>query len=100
MRNAATRRGNNLLMRYSIALEQAVAEWNVRCVTRHVDPPIKVDGWGQPGDLRIWLLAEDGWWGLVAGRHGVRWMRRRSAALSARHVGRCKLAWPRTPTVR
>ena len=55
--------------------QQAVAEWNARCVTRQVDPPVKVDGWGPAGELRVWLLAEDGWWGLVAGRTGVRWMR-------------------------
>jgi hypothetical protein len=24
--------------------QQAVAEWNARCVTRQVDPPVKVDG--------------------------------------------------------
>jgi hypothetical protein len=28
--------------------------------------------WGPAGDLRVWLLAEDGWWGLVARRTGVR----------------------------
>src|SRR5215207_3830907 len=55
--------------------QQAVAEWNARCVTRQVDPPVKVDGWGPVGELRAWLLAEDGWWGLVAGRTGVRWVR-------------------------
>jgi len=55
--------------------QQAVAEWNARCVTRQVDPPVKVDGWGPVGELRAWLLAEDGWWGLVAGRTGVRWIR-------------------------
>jgi hypothetical protein len=32
------------------------------------DPPVKVDGWGPAGELRVWLRAEDGWWGLVAGR--------------------------------
>jgi hypothetical protein len=52
--------------------QQAVAEWNARCVTRDVDPPVKVDGWGPAGDLRVWLLAEDGWWGLVASKTGVR----------------------------
>jgi hypothetical protein len=25
-------------------------------------------------ELRVWLLAEDGWWGLVTGRDGGRWM--------------------------
>jgi len=40
-----------------------------------LDPPVKVDGWGPAGLLRVWLLAEDGWWGLVSGRNGVRWMR-------------------------
>jgi hypothetical protein len=28
--------------------QQAVGEWNARCVTRQVDPPVKVDGWGLP----------------------------------------------------
>ena len=55
--------------------QHAVAEWNARCVTRRVDPPVKVDGWGPAGELRVWLLADDGWWGLVASRRGVRWMR-------------------------
>jgi len=55
--------------------QQAVAERNARCVTRQVDPPVKVDGWGPAGELRVWLRAEDGWWGLVAGRDGVRWIR-------------------------
>ena len=48
----------------------AVAEWNAGCVTRQVEPPIKVDGWGPAGVLRVWLLAEDGWWGLVPARQG------------------------------
>src|SRR5215204_6987364 len=101
-------------MRYAIALEQggwvvrdaitgrsetepatseeaqrAVAEWNARCVTRQVNPPVKVDGWGPAGELRVWLLAEDGWWGLVAGPDGVRWMRARriSARPSPRGAG-------------
>ena len=55
--------------------QQAVAAWNAGCVTRQVDPPVKVDGWGPAGVLRVWLLAEDGWWGLVAVRTGVRWIR-------------------------
>jgi hypothetical protein len=55
--------------------QQAIAEWNSRCVTRPVDPPIKVDGWGPAGELRVWLLADDGWWGLVSGTDGMRWMR-------------------------
>src|SRR5829696_7011797 len=55
--------------------QQAAAEWNARCVTREVDPPVKVDGWRPAGELKAWLLAEDGWWGLVADRTGVRWMR-------------------------
>ena len=28
--------------------QQAVVEWNARCVTRQVHPPVKVDGWGLP----------------------------------------------------
>ena len=56
--------------------------WGGRCVTRQVDPPIKVDGWGPAGELRMWLLVEDGWWGLVAGRDGVRWIRRGSPPVS------------------
>jgi len=59
----------------SAEAQQAVAEWNGRCVTRQVDPPVKVDGWGPAGELRVWLLAEDGWWGLVASSTGVRWIR-------------------------
>src|SRR5215203_72371 len=59
----------------SAEAQEAVAEWNARCITRQVHPPIKVDGWGPAGELRVWLLAEDGWWGLVAGRDGVRWTR-------------------------
>jgi hypothetical protein len=55
--------------------QRTVAEWNARCVTRQVDPPIKVDGWGPAGELTLWLLAEDGWWGLVASKQGVRWIR-------------------------
>src|SRR5829696_5583390 len=54
--------------------QQAVAEWNARCVTRQVDPPMKVDGWGPAGELRAWALADGGWWGLVASRTGVRWI--------------------------
>src|SRR5215213_1278781 len=50
--------------------QAAVAEWNARCVTRHVDPPIKVDGWGPAGELRVWLLAEDGWWVLSLAGQG------------------------------
>ena len=55
--------------------QRIVAEWNARCVTRPVDPPIKVDGWGPAGELTLWLMAEDGWWGLVQGKSGVRWIR-------------------------
>jgi hypothetical protein len=58
----------------SAEAQQSVADWNARCVTRQVDPPVKVDGWGPAGELRVWLRAEDGWWGLVAGRDGVRWI--------------------------
>jgi hypothetical protein len=54
---------------------EAVKEWNARCVTRQVDPPIKVDGWVPAGELTLWLLAEDGWWGSVQGKEGVRWIR-------------------------
>jgi hypothetical protein len=31
--------------------QQAVTEWNARCVTRKVDPPVKVDGWVPAGEL-------------------------------------------------
>jgi len=55
--------------------QRIVAEWNARCVTRPVDPPIKVDGWGPAGELTLWLMAEDGWWGLVQGKSGVQWIR-------------------------
>jgi hypothetical protein len=54
--------------------QQAVAEWNAGCVTRQLNPPIKVEGWGPAGELKAWLLAEDDWWGLVACRTGVRWI--------------------------
>ena len=57
--------------------QQAVAEWNARCVTQQLDPPVKVDGWGPVGELRVWLLAEDGWWGLVADQGWLRWIRAR-----------------------
>ena len=40
--------------------QEAVEEWNALCVTREVDPPIQVDGWGPIGELTMWLLAEDG----------------------------------------
>ena len=69
--------------------QEAVAE-NARCITRQVEPPIKVDGWGPVGELRFWLLAEDGWWGLVAGTTGVRWMRaedlRQSGPVQSDHL--------------
>jgi hypothetical protein len=32
--------------------QQAVTEWNARCVTRNVDPPVRVDCWGPAGELR------------------------------------------------
>ena len=60
--------------------QQAVAEWNARCVTRKVDPPVKVDGWVPAGELRVWLRAEDGWWGLVSTRDGLRWFRAENLA--------------------
>jgi hypothetical protein len=50
--------------------QQAVAEWNARCVTRQVDAPIKVDGWGSADELRVWLLAEECWYGMVASKTG------------------------------
>jgi phage baseplate assembly protein W len=55
--------------------QEAVKEWNARCVTRQVDPPIKVDGWTPAGELTFWLQAEGSWWGLVQGKDGVRWIR-------------------------
>jgi hypothetical protein len=33
--------------------QEAVKEWNARCVTRRVDPPIKVDGWGTRGRVDV-----------------------------------------------
>src|SRR5215207_8779009 len=75
--------------------QQAVAEWNARCVTRRVEPPVKVDGWGPAGELRGWVVGA----GCRPARSAVD-ARRRSPPLSARHVGRRKLAWTRTPTVR
>jgi hypothetical protein len=55
--------------------QEAVKEWNARCVTRQVDPPVQVDGWTPAGELTFWLHAEDGWYGLVQGKDGVRWIR-------------------------
>jgi len=37
---------------------ETVKEWNARCVTRPVDPPIRVDGWVPAGELTHWLQAE------------------------------------------
>jgi len=53
--------GRSVTRRQRRKRPQAVAEWNARCVTRQVDPPVKVDGWGPVGELRVWLRAEDGW---------------------------------------
>jgi hypothetical protein len=36
------------------------------------DPPVKVEGWVPAGELRAWLHAEDGWWGLVSDWDGLR----------------------------
>jgi len=56
--------------------QEAVNDWNARCVSRSVDPPVPVDGWGPAGKLSLWLLAEDGWWGLVTNeQHVVCWIR-------------------------
>jgi hypothetical protein len=63
--------------------QEAVKEWNARCVTRPVDPPVKVDGWGPAGELTFWLPAADGWWGSVAGKDGVRWIRAEDLRRSA-----------------
>jgi len=38
---------------------------------RRVERPLRHARCG-PADLRVWLLAEDGWWGLVASKTGVR----------------------------
>lgn len=45
--------------------QEAVKEWNARCVVKPVDPPIRVDGWTPAGEVTLWLKAEDGWWGQV-----------------------------------
>jgi hypothetical protein len=60
--------------------QDAVKEWNAWCVTRPVEPPIRVDGWGPLGELTVWLQAADGWWGLVRSKGGVRWVRGRGFA--------------------
>ena len=39
--------------------QQAVAEWNARCITRQVDPPVKVDAWGPP--VSYGMAARRGW---------------------------------------
>jgi hypothetical protein len=37
---------------------------------------VPVDGWGPAGKLTLWLLAEDGWWGLVTNQqHATRWFK-------------------------
>jgi hypothetical protein len=50
-------------------------EMNAACIVRRLDPPIEVDGWGPAGALNLWLRAEDGWWGQVYTKTGVRWVR-------------------------
>jgi hypothetical protein len=55
--------------------QETARDWNGRCIVRRVDPPIPVDGWGPAGELSLWLLTEDGWWGQVASTHGVRWIK-------------------------
>jgi hypothetical protein len=56
--------------------QEAVKDWNGRCVSRPVDPPVPVYGWGPAGKLTLWLLAEDGWWGLVTNQqHATRWFK-------------------------
>ena len=57
--------GHAVTGRHIEEAQQAVTDWNARCVTRKVEPPV-IDGWGPVGDLRAWLRAEDGWWGLVS----------------------------------
>lgn len=57
----------------SVEAQQAVKDRNARCVSRTVDPPVPVDGWGPVGKLSLWLLADDGWWGLVTNKeHAMR----------------------------
>jgi hypothetical protein len=41
--------------------QEAVKEWNARCVTREANPPIKVNGWTLVGEVTHWLHAQDGW---------------------------------------
>jgi hypothetical protein len=55
--------------------QEACREMNERCEVRRLDPPVKVEGWGPLGELTHWLLAEDGCWGQVVGKDGVRWVR-------------------------
>jgi hypothetical protein len=40
-----------------------------------VEPPVAVDGWGPIGELCFWLLTDEGWFGQVQGKVGVRWVR-------------------------
>src|SRR5829696_1648917 len=47
--------------------QQAVAEWNARCVTRQVEPPVKVDGWGRSVSCAFgcWPTTAGGVWSLA-----------------------------------
>src|SRR5215218_9310818 len=70
----------------------ASSTWNARCVTRQVDPPVKVDGWRPVGELRVWLRAEDGWWVLSPARTVCDgYARRISARPSPRGAGASRL---------
>jgi hypothetical protein len=55
--------------------QEACSRMNSQIIARPVDPPVQVDGWGPLGDLTLWVWAEGAWWGHVAGKQGVRWIR-------------------------
>jgi len=55
--------------------QETCSRMNADAVTRPVDPPVQVDGWGPLGELSLWVWAEDTWWGQVTNKQGVRWVK-------------------------
>jgi hypothetical protein len=74
VRDAITSRS---VTRPATSEEARQAAYRVEHPLRHpaVDRPSGSMGGCPAGEVRVWLRAEDGWWDLVAGRDGVRWMR-------------------------